>query len=67
MIDNHLLSDRETQVIAALAAGKKPKEIARELYISGCTVRTYIGRIRAKLGVSTTAEAIYRLTNDHKI
>lgn len=54
----HLLSDRERAVLSGLAAGLVCKQVADELDISLHTVRTYVRRIYAKLGVATLAEAV---------
>ena len=50
------LSDRELQVIHALATGKREKEVAEELAISVSSVGTYLKRSMAKVGVATRAE-----------
>jgi DNA-binding NarL/FixJ family response regulator len=52
------LSEREAQVLAALAKGQLYKEIAAHLAISENTVRTYIKRIYEKLHVQTRTEAV---------
>jgi len=52
------LSEREEQVLAALAKGMLYKEIASQLKISENTVRTYIKRIYEKLHVSSRTEAV---------
>ena len=52
------LSEREAQVLAALAKGMLYKEIASQLKISENTVRTYIKRIYEKLHVSSRTEAV---------
>lgn len=52
------LSEREAQVLAALAKGSLYKEIASQLKISENTVRTYIKRIYEKLHVSSRTEAV---------
>jgi two-component system invasion response regulator UvrY len=53
------LSDREFEVLRMIAAGKKPSEIAKELFISDKTVSTYRTRILQKMNMKTTAELIY--------
>jgi DNA-binding NarL/FixJ family response regulator len=50
------LSDRELEVVRALARGLSNQEIATELYLSVNTVRNHIQRISAKLGVNTRLE-----------
>lgn len=60
------LSDREFQVMLALAKGKKNSEIASELLLSPKTVSTYRGRIFQKLNINTTAELI-RYVLDHDL
>lgn len=52
------LSEREAQVLAALAKGLLYKEIGAQLKISENTVRTYIKRIYEKLHVSSRTEAV---------
>jgi DNA-binding NarL/FixJ family response regulator len=52
------LSDRERQVLEAMAAGQLYKQIADELGVSIHTVRSYIRRIYEKLHVRTRMEAI---------
>jgi DNA-binding NarL/FixJ family response regulator len=52
------LSDRERQVLEAMAAGQLYKQIADELNVSIHTVRSYIRRIYEKLHVRTRTEAV---------
>ena len=52
------LSEREREVLAALARGMLYKEIAVQLHISENTVRTYVKRIYDKLHVQTRTEAV---------
>jgi DNA-binding NarL/FixJ family response regulator len=52
------LSEREAQVLAALAKGMLYKEIGSQLKISENTVRTYIKRIYEKLHVNSRTEAV---------
>jgi DNA-binding CsgD family transcriptional regulator len=51
------LSDRESQVLRLLAAGKTNRDIAEELFISEKTVARHVSNIFDKLGVSTRTEA----------
>jgi DNA-binding NarL/FixJ family response regulator len=54
------LSERETDVLRLLAAGKANKEIARELSIGEQTVKTHVSSVLGKLGVqSRTQAALY--------
>jgi DNA-binding NarL/FixJ family response regulator len=54
------LTDRETDVLKLLAAGKANKEIASELSIGEKTVKTHVSAILGKLGVqSRTQAALY--------
>jgi two-component system, NarL family, response regulator LiaR len=54
------LSERETEVLLLLAAGKANKEIAHELTIGEQTVKTHVSSILGKLGVqSRTQAALY--------
>jgi two-component system invasion response regulator UvrY len=52
------LSDREYQIMNALALGKSVKEISFELALSVKTVSTYRTRLLRKLKLTTTAELI---------
>lgn len=52
------LSDREQQVLALLAAGKRNQEIAERLVITERTVKAHVTSIFNKLGVNSRAEAI---------
>jgi DNA-binding NarL/FixJ family response regulator len=52
------LTGREREVLALLARGMRPKQIARELVISPKTVASHIQRVLAKLGVHSRAEAV---------
>ncbi|MGA2245275.1 MAG: response regulator transcription factor [Verrucomicrobiota bacterium] len=52
------LSDRERQVLEAMAAGQLYKQIADKLCVSIHTVRSYIRRIYEKLHVRTRTEAV---------
>ncbi len=66
-----LLTPRELQIVALVAAGNVNKQVADVLRISEWTVSTHLRRIFAKLGVDTRAamvsrclEAIARATTD---
>jgi len=52
------LSDREQAVLALLADGLDPREIAGRLYVSPNTVRTHCQNIFAKLQVHSRLEAV---------
>jgi DNA-binding NarL/FixJ family response regulator len=50
------LTDREEQVLVAVARGLTNHEVAAELYISLSTVKTHLGSLMAKLGVRNRVE-----------
>jgi DNA-binding NarL/FixJ family response regulator len=50
------LSDRETEVVRAIARGRTNQEIAAELFISLSTVKSHLSGIQAKLGVRNRVE-----------
>ncbi len=52
------LTPRELEVLQALARGLKNEEIAEELFITEKTVKSHLGRIFSKLGVSDRSQAI---------
>lgn len=54
------LSERQREVMEAIAQGKTNTEIARELYLSEKTVKNHINRIFASLQVRNRAEAVSR-------
>ena len=52
------ISDRERQVLIALANGLAQREIAEKLFIARCTVNTHIQNIYGKLQVSNSVGAV---------
>ncbi|MCZ7600769.1 MAG: helix-turn-helix transcriptional regulator [Gammaproteobacteria bacterium] len=54
--DSSQLSPRELQVATAYANGASYREIADALFIAPATVRTHLGSIYRKLGVSSKLE-----------
>lgn len=52
------LTPREMAALRSMADGKSNKEIARELGISDRTVKTHLGHLFEKLGVTSRTEAI---------
>ena len=52
------LSDREREVLAWTAAGRHQTEIAETLGLSERTVENHLRRVRRRLGVATTAQAV---------
>lgn len=51
------LTQRETDVLRLLAAGRSNKEIAMELVIGETTVKTHVSNVMMKLGVSSRTQA----------
>jgi DNA-binding NarL/FixJ family response regulator len=54
------LSERETEVLRLIVAGRTNPEIARELVVSAKTVRNHITHIFTKLGVEDRSGAVER-------
>ncbi len=52
------LTPRELEVLQSLAQGLKNEEIAKELFITGKTVKSHLGSIFSKLGVNDRSQAI---------
>ena len=60
------LSDREFQVLIAMASGKSASAISKELHLNKKTVSTYRRRILDKMGMETNAELI-RYANERGV
>jgi DNA-binding NarL/FixJ family response regulator len=52
------LTEREREVLAQVGRGLSNDEIARELFISPATARTYVSRLLTKLGTRDRAQLI---------
>jgi len=52
------ISEREIQVLSLVAAGKRNKEIAADLYIAEDTVKMHVRNIFSKLDVTDRTEAV---------
>jgi len=61
------LSNREFQIMCALASGKKTKDIADGLAISIHTVNTYKARIMEKMNMKTVTELTLYAVENHLI
>lgn len=55
---HHALSERESEVLRLIGAGKSLKEIAAMLSLSVKSVGTYRARVLEKMGMSTNADLI---------
>jgi len=52
------LTPAEMRVLRQLATHRTLKQIAEHLYVSRATVKTHVGSIYAKLGVTSRADAV---------
>jgi len=59
-------SQREREVLGLLSRGLRYKEIAAHLAVGTATVRTYLERAYAKLGVSNRTEAVARFLHHRR-
>ncbi|WP_338043391.1 response regulator transcription factor [Nonomuraea lactucae] len=53
-----LLSPREREVLAEIAAGQSNMEIATRMYLSEATIRTHVSRILTKLDLRDRVQAV---------
>jgi two-component system nitrate/nitrite response regulator NarL len=65
--DAALLTTRESQVVRLAATGKTNKTIASEMALSEHTVKNYLFRAFAKLGVSSRVELLFYLTTSRTL
>ncbi|MFN8639089.1 MAG: LuxR C-terminal-related transcriptional regulator [Dehalococcoidia bacterium] len=61
--DGAVLTDRQRDILARLAAGEPPREIARLLGVSAVTVRNHIQAAMDRLGAHSRLEAVLAATN----
>jgi DNA-binding CsgD family transcriptional regulator len=54
------LTDRETEVLRLIAAGKPNQQIARELVVTVDTVKKHVSHLLGKLGAANRTEAVTR-------
>ena len=53
-----VLTEREREVLALVGRGLSNEEIARELFLSPATARTYVSRLLTKLGARDRARLV---------
>jgi DNA-binding NarL/FixJ family response regulator len=59
------LSEREFEVLRALASGKTIKQIAEDLHLAGATISTYRRRIKKKTHLASTAQLVKYALDNH--
>ncbi|SDQ20819.1 LuxR C-terminal-related transcriptional regulator [Quadrisphaera sp. DSM 44207] len=58
VVADNPLTEREREVLTAVAAGRSNEQVGRQLRLSLSTVKTYLERIHAKLGSVDRASAV---------
>jgi DNA-binding NarL/FixJ family response regulator len=53
-----VLTEREREVLALVGRGLSNEEVARELFLSPATARTYVSRLLTKLGARDRARLV---------
>jgi DNA-binding NarL/FixJ family response regulator len=53
-----VLTERELEVLTAMARGRSNARVARDLFLSEATVKSHVTRIFAKLGITDRAQAV---------
>ena len=61
--ENQMLSQREKDILAAIALGKSYKEMAQAFGLSPHTIHTHIKNVYEKLQASTRSEALQKARN----
>ena len=56
--DAGLLTPREQEILALVAAGRSNGEIGQQLFISAKTVSVHVSNVMAKLGAGSRTEAV---------
>ena len=59
------LTDSERQVLECLGAGLTNKQIAERMYVAEKTVKSYVSRVLAKLGVTSRTQAALAVQHEH--
>jgi DNA-binding CsgD family transcriptional regulator len=65
VIEAYSLTNRERDVLGAIARGGSTTEIAAELFLSPHTVRDYVKTVFEKVGVSSRNELVAKLFGEH--
>ena len=64
-IQNIYLSKRENEILTYVTKGYNAKQIAKKLDISSRTVEQHVENIKFKMNVSSKAELIEKVMEDH--
>lgn len=59
------LSQREREVLGCVSRGMTNKQVAKELHVEPCTVKTHLRNLLSKTGSANRSELVYKTLTEH--